>query len=286
MTQVPTNIRVTLGNSRLTVGRTLRLTATVLDAVNAAIANSPVAFASLNPALATVSTDGLVTSVGGLGAVTIRVSAPGTNVTQDITIPIVALSSPTGDDVQLIPTPLIYALRAFPNDSVIGVSYFGTASVINVSTGSVRSFDIPPAYGVDVAPGRSRVYMAGADGNLYEYDTHTWTSRLLSLGGQLFDVVVDPSERFAYVGLANLGVSVVDLNQWREVARDTMGTTALHLAINADGASSTWAVGPWLRSRLQTDTPCMPFRPCSPKPLSCRRTSATSSASQKMAMKV
>jgi hypothetical protein len=64
-------VTASLASSALTVGQTTQATAVALDAGGAVLADRPVTWSSLNPAIATVSTSGLVTAVAA-GTVAIR----------------------------------------------------------------------------------------------------------------------------------------------------------------------------------------------------------------------
>ncbi|MEP7345510.1 MAG: hypothetical protein ABI877_09590, partial [Gemmatimonadaceae bacterium] len=185
--------------------------------------------------LVTVSATGTVTSVGPLGQAVVRISSVGTSLTQDATLTISQLTSPTGESTQTITAPLIYAVRAFASDSVIGVSYNGVASVITLASGAVRSFPVAKSFGVGVATGRGRIYTSSENGNVYEQNLTTGTSRSLPVDGQLFDLVVDAHEQFAYAGVEAGKVAIIDLTQWKVTEQITTGTSGLHLTISADG---------------------------------------------------
>ena len=84
-------VRVTPQSSTVDVGLTLQLGATTVDALGAVVAGRTVTWASLQPAIATVSAAGLVTGVGA-GSATITASADGVtgNATIAVQLPVSA----------------------------------------------------------------------------------------------------------------------------------------------------------------------------------------------------
>ena len=85
--QSPNTIKITPANPpSITVGRTLRLTATVHDPQNYPIATARVNWLASNPSVATISSTGLVTARGN-GRTTIIVSAGDLSHTVTITVP-------------------------------------------------------------------------------------------------------------------------------------------------------------------------------------------------------
>ncbi|NUQ13633.1 MAG: Ig-like domain-containing protein, partial [Gemmatimonadaceae bacterium] len=100
------SITVTPDGGSLTVGTTLTLTATPRDALGQPLADRTLSWQSDNPAVASVSSDGLVTAVSP-GTASITVSAPGggpNGTTPTRTVLVTVLLAPVGSAV-IVPSP-------------------------------------------------------------------------------------------------------------------------------------------------------------------------------------
>lgn len=110
----------------LAVGQTASLTATVKDANGNVIANAPLTFASANPAVATVSTTGVVTAVGA-GTTTISAASGAAMGAVSVTV----VGHPTGTSIS----------NTFQENAVLGDVAFTTNATL-VSLGSNLSVQI------------------------------------------------------------------------------------------------------------------------------------------------
>ncbi|HEX6944385.1 MAG TPA: hypothetical protein VF128_15760 [Gemmatimonadaceae bacterium] len=233
VTQVPTKLAVTPVDPKVAQGRTLRLVATVLDAVNVAVQGAVFQYTSLTPALVSVSSDGVVTSLGPLGNAMVRVAALGIPLSVDVAIGVVDFGSPTGDSLQVIGSPLMYAVDFIDNETLVAASYANNARLFNLRTNSSSAIGVPASYGVAVSALRNRAHFAS---NVFiEYDLATQAQRNLTLQGQLFDVVITADERFAYVGTSAGFIHVVDLPTMTVTRQLQAPRGALHLALSPSG---------------------------------------------------
>ena len=234
VTQVPTKLVVTPGDPKVAQGRTLRLVATVLDAVDVTIPGAVFQYTSLTPALVSVSSDGVVTSLGPLGNATVRVAALGIPLSVDVAIGVVDFGSPTGDSLQVIGSPLMYAVDFIDTETVLAASYANNARLFNLRTNSSSAIGVPAAYGVAISARRNRAHFAS---NVFiEYDLGTQAQRSLTLQGQLFDVVISADERQAFVGTNAGFIHVVDLPTMTVTRQLQAPRGALHLALSPSGA--------------------------------------------------
>ena len=114
-------VTASLGTYALTVGQTTQATAVTLDAGGAPLTGRTVTWTSLNPAIATVSTTGLVTAVAA-GSVAIRAtSETKTGDTQALTVSAAATTSP--------PQPIL------PGDAELPRVFLSTSTASTPSAG-------------------------------------------------------------------------------------------------------------------------------------------------------
>ena len=233
VTQVPTRLVVTPAAPLVAQGRTLRLGATVLDAVNVTVPGISFQFTSLTPAFVSVSSDGVVTSLGPLGNAMVRVAAVGAPLSVDVSITVVDFGSPAGDSVHVIGSPLMYAVDFVNAEALLAASYANNARLFDLRSNTSSVIGVPVSFGVAVTPRRNKAYFAS--GVLVEYDLTTGALRNLTLSGQLFDIVVSADEHTAFVG-TNAGViHVVDLPSMTAVRQLEAPRGGLHLALSPSG---------------------------------------------------
>ena len=241
VTPVPTKLVVIPAVPRVSQGRTLRLSPTVLDAINAPLPGFVFHYTSLSPALITVSTDGVVTSLGPLGNAMVRIAALGTPLSTDVPIAVVDFGSPTGDSLQLISSPLMYAVSFISSERLIAASHASAARLFDLRNGTSSVIGAPMSYGVAVAPSRNRAYFAS--NGLIELDVTTNTVRNAGIQGQLFDIVLSADERTAYVGTDGTVIHVVDLLTMTVTRQLEAPGGGLHLALAPSGAKIYGSTG-------------------------------------------
>jgi hypothetical protein len=233
VTQVPTRLVVTPADPRVAKGRSVRLVPTVLDAINVPVPGVAFQFTSLTPALVTVAADGTVTSIGPLGNAMVRVTAQGIALSVDVPIVIVDFGSPSGDSLQLISSPLMYAVDFINAGTVIAASYANSARLFDLSAGTSAVIEVSASYGVAVALGRNKAYFTG--NTLIEYDLTTKAVRNLTLPGQLFDIVLSADERMAFIGTNSGVIHMVDLETFSAVRQIQAPRGGIHLALSPSG---------------------------------------------------
>lgn len=233
VTQVPTRLVVTPTNPQVALGRTLRLDVTVLDAVNVAVPGVTFQFTSLAPSLVSVSANGVVTSLGALGNAMVRVTAIGIPLSVDVPVAVVDFGSPTGESLQLISSPLMYAVDFIDSERLIAASHGSAARLFDLRSGTSSVIGAPVSFGVAVAASRNKAYFPS--NGLIEYDLTTGTVRNAALEGQLFDIVLSPDERTAYVGTAGDVIYVVDVLTMTLTRQLLVPRGGLHLALTPSG---------------------------------------------------
>ena len=241
VTQVPTKLVVTPADPKVAQGRTLRLSAAVLDAVNVTVPGAVFQYTSLTPALVSVSSDGVVTSLGPLGNATVRVAAVGMPLSVDVSIGVVDFGSPTGDSLQVINSPLMYAVDFIDEKSLIAESYSNSPRLFDLLTNTSSVIGAPAGFGVAVAAGRNKAYFTST--SLVEYDLTTKAVRELALQGQLFDIVISADERTAYVGTNFNAIHVVDLATMTATRQIQSPHAGLHLSLSPSGTKIYASVG-------------------------------------------
>ena len=233
VTQVPTRLVVTPTDPRVPKGRTVRLVASVLDAVNVVVPGVSFQFTSLTPALVSVAADGTVTSLGPLGSAMVRVAAQGIALSVDVPIAIVDFGSPAGDTLTLISSPLMYAVDFINNTTIVAASYGNSARLFDLGNQTSTVIGVPAAYGVAVAMSRNKAYFTS--NTLVEYDLSTKAVRNLTLPGQLFDIVLSADERTAFIGTNSGVIHVVDLVNMTASRQLQAPRGGIHLALSPSG---------------------------------------------------
>lgn len=129
---------VALESSPIAIG-SLQLTAALLDSVGAGIAGRPVAWATSAPAIATVTTEGLVRGVGS-GAAIVRASAEGKS---DSVVVLVSVTAglPAGFDIAI--AEVSWTQGAQNTSGSIPMLSGGRAAVVNVALSSPSDLGVP-----------------------------------------------------------------------------------------------------------------------------------------------
>ncbi|HEY7566359.1 MAG TPA: Ig-like domain-containing protein [Gemmatimonadaceae bacterium] len=239
VTQVATKLQVLASSPiRLGANRSLKPAVLVLDAVDVAIPGQVLRFTSLNPALITVSSDGIISSVGPLGTTGIRIDVLGTTLSATLQVQIVIATSPSGTSVDSATFGGAYAIALTANGGAIVTGPFRDATaVIDLQTRSIRGlFSGKSAYGVAISKDQRRAYLTTTGGALREIDLVADTYRDLSLAGvQVFGLALSPDDRYAYVGTNGGRLVVVDLASWAVVANITVPVGGLHVTVHPSG---------------------------------------------------
>jgi hypothetical protein len=233
VTQVPTRLVVLPADPRVPKGRTVRLVPTVVDAINVTVPGIAFQFTSLTPALVSVGSDGTVTSLGPLGNAMVRVAAQGVPLSADVPIVIVDFGSPSGDSLQTIGSPLMYAVDFINGGTVIAASYANSAHLFDLSAGTSAAIGAPASYGVAVAVVRNKAYFTS--NSLVEYDLATKAVRNLTLPGQLFDIVLSADEKTAFIGTNSGVIHMVDLSNMTAIRQLQAPRGGIHLALSPLG---------------------------------------------------
>jgi len=233
VTQVPTRLVVIPANPQVALGRTLRLDVTALDAVNVAIPGVTFQFTSLTPALVSVSANGVVTSLGALGNGMVRVTALGTPLSVDVPVAVLDFGSPTGSSLQLISSPLMYAVDFIDSERLIATSHGSAARLFDLRNATSSVINAPVSFGVAVARTRNKAYIPS--NGLVELDLTAGTVRNAALEGQLFDIVLSADERTAYVGTAGDVIYIVDVLTMTLTRQLLVPRGGLHLALSPSG---------------------------------------------------
>jgi len=233
---VPATIEVTPAAPEVPQGASLGLVVVVRDSAGAVVPDAPIAYATSDPAVATVSTAGVVTGVGG-GPATITVTA----MPALAAVPVTVLGHPGGTDVA--GTPL--AGRPYG----VAVSRAGVAYVTIADAGALGRADLPDttfaitvpvgAQPTDVAfdPTGTRAYVTNqASGNVGIVDVATNTQiDVIPVPGNPFRVLVKPDGSRLYITDNAGNLLVVQLPSKAMYAAYSLGAPSNGIAFHPNG---------------------------------------------------
>lgn len=241
ITQVPASIRVTPTAVRIGRNRSVRIVPQVVDLVGAPMLGiTNFAYTSQSPALLSVSANGTVTSLGAVGTGTVRVSAPESGVSVDVSVEVLAASSPAGTAPSVINiSGPSYAVAFTSSDSVVSVSYAALGAVVSAATGTVRFLaGTSETYGVAYDLSRNTSYFVTRGRAVFQVNHTTGLlTQLLALPGtgDVFSVAMSADGSKLFAGTLAGDVDIIDLTT-RTVTRIASNfANALHLSVHPDG---------------------------------------------------
>lgn len=213
--QIPTTLQVTPTNVVIAPGGQQALSAVVLDAVGVPIPGQPITYASDAPAVATVSSSGMVQAVA-VGSTVITVQSGSLSATVGVFVG----SAPPGTILATAPLPgTLWGARA------LGDRYFVTAAGGQLFGGQGTGFTFPMSLDisgqildVDVNAAGTRAYVAatatleaGEGIGVVDLTTSTVEDVFPGAGtGTMFAVALSPDESHLLVGTAS-GVEWINL---------------------------------------------------------------------------
>lgn len=201
--QVPTSISgppsIELGK-----GSQLQLSLSLLDAVGTPIPNATFQYASSNTGTVTVSSSGLLTSVGPLGSATITITSG--SITKKITVSVVTATHPQGI--------IVSTTSVGGSNYGVAISQAGVVYVVQLSSGLVRAdlpsftfgtvFSVPGAWSVAFAPGGATAYVAGYNSTglaIVDVGSNTVTGTVTAgTAGDAYDVAVSQDGSRVFMG--------------------------------------------------------------------------------------
>jgi YVTN family beta-propeller protein len=237
VTQVPTTLKPSVTQLTMGTGTQEQLGAQVLDAIGQVIPNSTISFSSDKTGIVTVSSTGLLTSVGPTGTATITITSGSLHATVGVTV--LPTTHPVGNIANTLPLPSAFGVAISSN----GVLYASQLS------GSIGRMDLPTlAFDAtfSAAPGSSldgiafnasgsTAYVAGASGGLGIIDvatnTVTGTVPPPSGFGGAFSVAVSPNGNHVYLGGSG-AVFAINPDTKAVDATITVPGTANHMALH------------------------------------------------------
>jgi DNA-binding beta-propeller fold protein YncE len=230
VTQIPATIQVTPSGVVIPPGGSQQLTATVRDVLGQAIAGAPVNYISNSPALVSVSTTGLVTSIAGTGSGTITITSD----TLQKTVGVFVGTGPTGTVVATTPVggAAYAAAVASTGATVVSVLYTSTAV-----RGTLPGYTFPTTYdlgaeplGVGISPDGTTAYVArryAASIAVVDLTNNVVGSPIVGLGGEVFTVLVSPDGQYVF---AAGGTAIYKVDAASRTILDSIQLSALHLA--------------------------------------------------------
>jgi YVTN family beta-propeller protein len=200
--QVPTSIS---GPPTINIGKSaqLQLRLALLDAVGTPIPNATFHYVSSNTGSVTVSSAGLLTSVGPLGSATITVTSG--SITKKITVAVVSVTHPQGTIVATVP--------AGSASYGVAISQAGVVYAAQLGSGLARA-DLPSftfgtpfstggAWTVAFAPGGATAYVSGYNSSglaIVNVASNTVTGTVTDgTAGNAYDVAVSQDGSRVYV---------------------------------------------------------------------------------------
>lgn len=236
VTQVATRIQV-FGASplRIALGRSVKLAVFVLDAVDVAMAGHLLRFTSLDPAVISVSQEGIVTSIGPLGAASLRIEVLGTTLVTTLPLAVVTAASPLGTAVDTVRVLNGFAVAITSTSAFVVNPYGVEAAAIDLQS---RTFVRWPnaTYVLDIAVSRDHrfAYLATTPG-MRRIDLTTGEVRDFEVGLRGTAIALAPDGRVAYLGTEDGFFVVIDVVAWQLIERVPITVRALHISIDGSG---------------------------------------------------
>ncbi len=237
VTQVPTTLKPSVTQLTMGTGTQEQLGIQVLDAIGQPIPNASISFVSDKTNIVTVSSSGLLTSVGPTGTATITVSSSGLKTTVAVTV--LPTTHPGGTIAATLPLPSAFGVAI----SAQGVVYASTL------TGSVGRVDLPTLSfdaSISAAVGSTldgiafnaqgtTAFVAGALGGLGIIDvaTNTLTGTVAPPAGfgGAFSVALSPNGSLVYLG-GSAAVFAINPGTQTVAATIAVPGTANHMALH------------------------------------------------------
>jgi DNA-binding beta-propeller fold protein YncE len=232
VTQVPNTLEVPAGT--ITMGSTsqTQIGARVLDKVGDQIVAAPIVYQSSNTGIITVNAQGIMTSVGPLGSLVIRMTS-GT-LEDSVAVNVVAVAHPQGN---ITATTTVGASPYGGAISSAGVVYVAALDG-TLYRGSITNWTFTPVLSslgvtaqVAFSPSGARAYVAGDANGLRIIDvaSNTVIGTVGPINSTLFEIVVGP-DGMVYVGADG---QVFKINPTTESLLDSVSVGAVvHMAIH------------------------------------------------------
>lgn len=237
VTQVPTTLKPSVSQLTMGTGTQEQLGVQVLDAIGQVIPNSSISFVSDKTSVVTVSSSGLLTSVGPTGTANITVKSGA--LSANVVVTVLPTSHPAGTIVATLPLPSAFGVAISSQGVLYASELTGSLGRVDLPT---LSFDaiIPTALGntldgVAFNAQGSTAYVAGASGGLGIIDvasnTLTGTVAPPSGFGGAFSVALSPNGNLVYLGGSD-AVFAIDPDAKTVDATIAVGGTANHMALH------------------------------------------------------
>ena len=173
VTQVPTSIEPSVSQLTMGKGTQQQLGVQVLDAVGAVIPNETVSFSSDKPSIVTVSSSGLLTSVGPLGTANITVSSGALKA--KVVVTVAAIAHPQGTIAATLPLGSAFGVAISSHGVMYASQLSGSLGRLDFPTLSFDATISAPGTldGIVFNPDGTTAYVAGASGGLGIIDVAT-----------------------------------------------------------------------------------------------------------------
>jgi hypothetical protein len=244
VTRIPTSITVSPTSVVLSSGQSQPLTVVVRDAVSAVIPGAPVTFASSNTSVATVSTTGVVQSVGPDGGATITA----TSGDLEATVAVFVGDAPPGTVLATVP---IGAAGWGVTVAADGTYYVTTVGGV-VYVGAFPAYDLPTSFTVGAqalsmavnAAGTTGYVAQGSDGAaagiaIVDLGTRTVEDIVPLPNVTSLSVALSQDENTLFVG-TDQGLQVIDVGT-RTVVSANLATGAINQITRSPGSALLYA---------------------------------------------
>jgi DNA-binding beta-propeller fold protein YncE len=245
VTQVATDFVVAPSSLRLGQHGQVQLSATLVDAVGAPMPNNGVTWSSSDQTIVTVSSTGIVTSVGPTGTATI--TAKTGNFTRTIPVEVATVVHPVGTTITTTPLAGAWGIGISPNGVILAPSTDGshTYRVDPVAQSTTPTSGVAGGIDISFSSDGSRAYVAAFNANRIDIIDVASNTVVGSFGTtvQPLAIQVSRDNQTLYVGSDNLVVAY-DVNTRAEKTRiqvqGSVNAISMHPSLNLMYASGQY----------------------------------------------